>query len=75
MRFSVEYNPSISKNAERLIRAEITPSMTSEDGDSSQYPIDFVLESLEAENQDEMFNQDISYLKQLSEEDVAYIEI
>jgi hypothetical protein len=75
MRFSVEYNPSISKNAERLIRAEITPSMTSEDGDSSQYPIDFVLESLEAENQDEMFNQDISYLKQLSDEDVAYIEI
>jgi hypothetical protein len=75
MRFSVEYNPSISKNAERLIRAEITPSMTSEDGDSSQYPIDFVLESLEAENQDEMFNQDIAYLKQLSEEDVAYIEI
>jgi BioD-like phosphotransacetylase family protein len=75
MRFSVEYNPSISKNAERLIRAEITPSMTSEDGDSSQYPIDFVLESLEAENQDEVFNQDIAYLKQLSEEDVAYIEI
>jgi hypothetical protein len=75
MRFSVEYNPSISKNAERLIRAEITPSMTSEDGDSSQYPIDFVLESLEAENQDEMFNQDITYLKQLSDEDVAYIEI
>jgi hypothetical protein len=75
MRFSVEYNPSISKNAERLIRAEITPSMTSEDGDSSQYPIDFVLESLEAENQDEMFNQDIAYLKQLSDEDVAYIEI
>ena len=75
MRFSVEYNPSISKNAERHIREEITPSMTSEDGDSSQYPIDFVLESLEAENQDEVFNQDIAYLKQLSEEDVAYIEI
>lgn len=75
MRFSVEYNPSISKNAERLIRAEITPSMTSEDGDSSQYPIDFVLESLEEDNQDGVFNQDIAYLKQLSDEDVAYIEI
>lgn len=72
MRFSVEYNPSISKNAERFIRAEITPSMTSQDGDSSQYPIDFVLESLEAENQDGIFNQDIAYLKQL---DVDYIEI
>ncbi len=75
MRFSVEYNPSISKNAERLIRAEITPSMTSEDGDSSQYPIDFVLESLEEDNQDGVFNQDIEILKQLLEEDVAYIEI
>ena len=75
MRFSVEYNPSISKNAERLIRAEITPSMTSEDGDSSQYPIDFVLESLEENNQDGVFNQDIAYLKQIADEDVAYIEI
>lgn len=75
MRFTVEYNPSISKNAERLIRAEITPSMTSEDGDSRQYPIDFALESLEAENQDGMFNQDIVYLKELLDEDVAYIEI
>jgi BioD-like phosphotransacetylase family protein len=75
MRFSVEYKPIISKNAERLIRAEITPSMTSEDGDSSQYPIDFVLESLEEDNQDGVFNQDITYLKQLSDEDVAYIEI
>ena len=74
MRFSVEYNPSISKYAERLIRAEITPSMTSEDGDSSQYPIDFVLESLEEDNQDGVFNQDIAYLKQIADEDVAYIE-
>lgn len=74
MRFSVEYNPNISKNAERLIRAEITPSMTSEDGDSSQYPIDFVLESLEEDNQDGVFNQDIAYLKQIADEDVAYIE-
>lgn len=75
MRFSVEYNPSISKHAERFIQSAITPSMTSEDGDSSQYPIDFCVESLEEENQDEVFNQDIAYLKQLSDEDVAYIEI
>lgn len=75
MRFSVEYNPSISKNAERLIRAEITPSMTSEDGDSSQFPIDFVLESLEEDNQDGVFTKDIEYLKNLLDEDVAYIEI
>jgi hypothetical protein len=73
MRFIVEYNPSISKHAERFIQSEITPSMTSDDGDSSQYPIDFVLESLEQEK-DELFDQDIKYLKFLSEDDVAYIE-
>jgi hypothetical protein len=75
MRFSVEYNPPISKHAQRFIQAETTPSMTSEDGDSSQYPIDFVLESLEGENQDGVFTQDINYLKNLADEDVAYIEI
>jgi uncharacterized protein YaaN involved in tellurite resistance len=74
MRFSVEYNPPISKHAERFIRAEITASMTSEDGDTSQYPIDFVLESLEQEK-DELFKHDISYLKNLIEDNVAYIEI
>lgn len=73
MRFTVEYNPNISKHAERFIQSEITPSMTSDDGDSSQYPIDFVLESLEQEK-DELFGQDIKYLRGLSEDDVAYIE-
>lgn len=72
MRFTVEYNPSLSKHAERFIQSEITPSMTSYDGDSSQYPIDFCIERLEEENQDQVFNQDITYLKGL--EDVAYIE-
>ena len=74
MRFIVEYNPSLSKHAERFIQSEITPSMTSDDGESSQYPIDFCIESLEEENKDEVFNQDINYLKGLSEDDVAYIE-
>lgn len=74
MRFIVEYNPSLSKHTERFIKAEITPSMTSDDGESSQYPIDFCIESLEEENQDELFNQDINYLKALLDEDVAYIE-
>jgi hypothetical protein len=47
--------------------------MTSDDGESSQYPIDFCIESLEEEI-DEVFNEDINYLKGLSDEDVAYIE-
>ena len=75
MRFSVEYNPSISKHAQRFIGLNITPSMTSNDEDSHQYRIDFVLESLEEENQDGVFNKDIEILKQLLEEDVTYIEI
>ena len=49
--------------------------MSSNDEDSHQYPIDFVLASLEEDNQDGVFNQDIEILKQLLEEDVAYIEI
>lgn len=75
MRFSVEYNPSISKHAQRFIGLNITPSMSSNDQDSHQYPIDFVLESLEEDNQDGVFNKDIKYLKGLLEEEVAYIEI
>ena len=75
MRFSVEYNPPITKHAERFIQSAITPSMTSDDGDTSQYPIDFCIESLEEENQDGVFKHDLSYLKLLLEENVAYIEI
>lgn len=65
MRFSVEYNPPISKHADRFIRAEITPSLTSDDGDSGQYDISFCIDRLEQENQDGIYNQDISYLKVL----------
>lgn len=75
MRFSVEYNPPISKHAERFIQAEITASMTSHDGDSGQYDISFCIDRLEQENQDGIYNQDISYLRVLSEDNVAYIEI
>lgn len=75
MKFTVEYNPNLSRHAERLIKSEVTPSMTSTDETSSQYPIDFCIDSLERENTDELFNQDINYLKELSEDDVTYIEI
>jgi hypothetical protein len=75
MRFTVEYNPTLSKHAERLIRAEITASMISHDKRSSQYPIDFCIKELEKENQDGVFKHDISYLRIISEENVTYIEI
>ena len=74
MRFSVEYKPPITKHAERFIRAEITASMTSEDGGTRQYRIDFVLENLEKEK-DDLFKHDITYLKSLPDDNVAYIEI
>lgn len=75
MRFSVEYNPSLSKHAERLIKSDITPSMISDDKETSQYPIDYVMYRLFDENQDEVFTKDIDYLKGLIEEEVSYIEI
>lgn len=75
MRIIVEYNPNISKHAKRCIFSNITPSMSSNDEDSHQYPIDFVLEVLEEENEDELFNKDIELLRELMKEDVSYIEI
>ena len=75
MRFSVEYNPSISKHAQRFIGLNITPSMSSNDQDSHQYPIDFVVDTLFDDNQDGVFTKDIDYLKSLLDEEVAYIEI
>ena len=45
-RIIVEYDPDLSGEAKELIRNNITPSMTSNDGDSSQYNINFVLADL-----------------------------
>lgn len=69
MIFKVAYNPEISSTNKKLIKTEITPSMTSQDGDSDQYPIDMVIELLE---QFEDKEKDINYLKELN---VDYIEI
>lgn len=75
MRIIIEYNPNISKHAKRCIFSNITPSMSSNDEDSHQYPIDFAIEVLEVENEDGLFNKDIELLIDLSKEDVSYIEI
>ena len=75
MRIIIEYNPNISKHAKRCIFSNITPSMSSNDEDSHQYPIDFAIEVLEEENEDDLFNKDIELLIDLSKEDVSYIEI
>jgi hypothetical protein len=75
MRIIIEYNPNISKHAKRCIFSNITPSMSSNDEDSHQYPIAFAIEVLEEENEDELFNKDIDILIDLLKEDVSYIEI
>lgn len=69
-RFIVEYNPNLSSEAKSLIRNNITPSMTSEDGDSSQYNIDFVLADLFRE----LPVEDKIVIQALSADNVEYLE-
>ena len=75
MRIIVEYNPSISKHAKRSVFSNITPSMSSNDEDSHQYPIGLVVEVLEGENEEDLFKKDIELLNELMKEGVHYIEI
>ena len=72
MKITIEYNPSISKPAKAYIRYEVTPSMTSYDGDSNQYSMSYCIEKLEEEK--ELFNQDIEVLNKLAQSSVDYIE-
>lgn len=69
-RFIVEYGPNLSSEAKSLIRNNITPSMTSEDGDSSQYNIDFVLADLFRE----LPVEDKIVIQALSADSVEYLE-
>ena len=41
-KFIVGYCPNISEEAEKIIIENITPSMTSLEGDSNQYCLDFI---------------------------------
>ena len=75
MRIIVEYNPSISKHAKRSVFSNITPSMSSNDKDSHQYPIGSVVEVLEQENEEDLFKKDIELLNELIQDGVHYIEI
>jgi hypothetical protein len=69
-RIIVEYNPDLSGEAKELIRNNITPSMTSNDGDSSQYNIDFVLADLFRE----LPVEDKIIIQALSADNVEYLE-
>lgn len=69
-RIIVEYDPDLSGEAKELIRNNITPSMTSNDGDSSQYNIDFVLADLFRE----LPVEDKIIIQALSADNVEYLE-
>jgi hypothetical protein len=69
-RIIVEYNPDLSGEAKKLIRNNCTPSMTSNDGDSSQYNIHFILADLFRE----LPVEDKIVIQALSADNVEYLE-
>ena len=69
-RIIIEYNPQLSVITQKLIEANITPSMSSNDESSHQYDIDMVAELLEENNRID----DLTIINQYREDDVNYIE-
>lgn len=70
MKIIVEYDPELTEETKDLIRNNITASMISNDGDTSQYNIDFVLADLFRE----LPVEDKIVLQALSADKVDYIE-
>lgn len=69
-RFQVEYIPRLSTKGFDLIEENITPSMTSIDGESNQYNIDIILSDLLKE----LSSEDRKLLQILQVDNVDYIE-
>lgn len=69
-RIVVEYNPAITKESERLIRDNVTPSMISNDESSCQYEISIVAELLLEYGE----NDDADYINGLINDNVSFIE-
>lgn len=73
--FKVVYEPNLSTVTRSYIRDTMTPSMTSQDGTSNQYELDFVLTQIE-DDKAEIPQDDLQHLRDLlCGEDVNYIEI
>jgi len=69
-KFTVGYCPNISEEAEKIIIENITPSMTSLEGDSNQYSLDFIMTDVF-----ELFTaEDKLQLTLLTNENIDYIE-
>jgi hypothetical protein len=69
-KFTVGYCPNISEKAEKIIIENITPSMTSLEGDSNQYNLDFI----RTEIIDLFSEEDKKELSILHDEGIDYIE-
>lgn len=69
--FKVCYNPKISDYFMSKL-TDITPSMVSEDGDSAQYSIDFILKHIDEDMLEEI---DIRLLRYCKDDNISYIEI
>ena len=69
-RIIIEYNPKLTKRAEKLIRNNVTESMRSNDESSAQYDIDMVADLLEEYDEYE----DFELINKIREEGVHFIE-
>jgi len=69
-KFIVEYCPNISEQAEKIIIENVTPSMTSSDGDSHQYSLDFIMTDVF----EQFESEDKLQLTLLTNQNVDYIE-
>lgn len=72
-RIVVEYNPPISRETQKVIREEVTPSMISNDETSCQYEISAVADVLY--DLDDLGNtKDLFLINDLINQGVHYIE-
>lgn len=72
MKYTVEYFPPISEEGEKIIKENVNPSMTSEDGDGLYY-LDLIMEN---DVKELLPKEDVNLLEILmNTEHIDYIEI
>ena len=71
--FKVWYNPQISQEFKKLLYF-ITPSMTSEQGDSNQFEVEVVLKKVKG-REDTLCKNDQDFINILRKGKVQYIEL
>ena len=69
-RIVVEYNPPLSRVAQKIIREDVTPSMISNDETSCQYAIEQCIDALD----EDLNEEDFVLLTELEGEGVHYVE-